>query len=390
MTRPGIEHDTSAQSSPVDVARRGLLRVGSAAVAAGAVAAVVSARSVTPAAADDSTDPDRQAARVRFQRGVSVDDYGAVGDGTTNDHTAIQKAIDAGTAAGVPVRFTAGKTYVADAVLSVTGPATLSGYGATLRATGGSTPTPDYLDRSAFRTHGSHVTIEGLTIVGNGGQAYVGGMRGINSNGTAEESCVDCHIRDVTIRDMGDIAICTEWWIDSTIIGCVLSELGYAGVIVMSPNRVTIDRVVVENVHQDTTPQSYGISVTDRVNTDEGRATDVTVSNCLVRNVSQWTGISTHGGNRITFAHNRVLGCNRGIVYGAGNPSRGVTATDGIVIGNVIDGDGDEDGAGASVALAVIGQSTGAESTAYKSANIVKNHVRLIEATTNGVWLDEQ
>lgn len=385
MTRQELELDTTEQPSSAALARRGLLRVGSGAVAAGAVAMVAAARSVTPAAADDSVGPDGRAARVRFQRGVSVDDYGAEGDGSTNDRVAIQKAIDAGTAAGVPVRFTAGKTYVADAVLSITGPATISGYGATLRATGGSTPTPNYLDRSAIRTYGSQVTIEGLTIIGNGGQTYTGGMRGINSNGTPEDPCVDCHVRDVTIRDMGDIAICTEWWTDSTIIGCVLTELGYAGVIVMSPNRVTIDRVVVENVHQDTTPQTYGISVTDRVNTVDGRATDVTVSNCLVRNVASWTGISTHGGNRINFAHNRVIGCHRGIVYGAGNPSRGVAATDGIVSGNVIDGDG----AGESVALAVIGQSTGAESTAYKSANIVKNHVRLVEATTNGVWLDE-
>ncbi len=386
MTRQEIEHDTAQASSPVALARRGLLRAGTGAMAAGAVAVVAAARSVTPAAADDSTGSDGRSARVRFQRGVSVDDYGAKGDGSTNDRVAIQKAIDAGTAAGVAVRFTAGKTYVADAVLSVTGPATISGYGATLRATGGSTPTPDYLDRSAIRTYGSQVSIEGLTIVGNGGQTYTGGMRGINSNGTPEEPCVDCHVRDVTIREMGDIAICTEWWTDSTISGCVLTELGYAGVIVMSPDRMSIDRVVVENVHQDTTPQTYGISVTDRVNTVEGRATDVTVSNCLVRNVAKWTGISTHGGNRINFAHNRVIGCHRGIVYGAGNPTREVTATDGIVIGNLIDGAG----AGESVALAVIGQSTGAESTAYKSANIVKNHDRLIEATTNGVWLDEQ
>ena len=184
------------------------------------------------------------------------------------------------------------------------------------------------------------MTIEGLTIVGNGGETYTGGMRGIQSNGTAEEPCVGCHVRDVKVQDMGE----------------------------------------------DTTPQTYGISVTDRVNTVEGRASDVTVSNCLVKNVADWTALSTHGGERITFAHNRVIGCHRGIIYGAGDPTRVVTATDGLAIGNIVDGTG----AGGSVGMAVIGQSTGAASTAFKSGNLVQNHDRLFEATTNGVWLDEE
>lgn len=380
MVRQMFEHDEAEQPTRTVIGRRGLLRVGTGAVATGAVAvaAVVAPAATAPAMAEGPGAPPGL--------GISVDSYGAKGDGETNDRVAIQNAIEAGTAAGVPVRFTAGKTYVSDAVLSVTGPATISGYGATLRATGGSTDTPDYLDRSAIRTYGSYVTIEGLTIVGNGGETYTGGMRGINSNGTPEEPYVGCHIRDVNVQDMGDIAICTEWWSDSTVIGGVLTELGYAGVIVMSPERITIDRVVVENVYQDTTPQTYGISVTDRVNTVEGQARDVTVSNCLVKNVADWTALSTHGGERITFAHNRVIGCHRGIVYGAGNPSRVVTATDGMAIGNIVDGVG----AGGSVGMAVIGQSTGAASTVFKSGNLVQNHDRLFEATTYGVWLDEQ
>jgi len=385
MTRLMID-PTEPESTRTAMGRRGLLRAGTGAAATGAVAlAAVAAPGMTTRAAADDTDAPPGLARV-FQRGISVDAFGAVGDGETDDREAIQAAIDAGTDAGVPVHFTAGRTYVADAVLSVTGPATISGYGATLRATGGSTPTSDYLDRSAIRTYGSHVIVEGLSIVGNGGETYVGGMRGINSNGTPESPCVGCHIRDVNVRDMGDIAICTEWWTDSTITGGVLTELGYAGVIVMSPERMTIDRVTVENVHQTTTPQTYGISVTDRVNTAEGQATDVTVSNCLVKNVADWTALSTHGGARIVFAHNRVIGCHRGIIYGAGHPSRVVTATDGLAIGNIVDGEG----AGGSVAMAVIGQSNGRASTVYKSSNLVKNHDRRFEATTNGVWLDEQ
>src|SRR5699024_8095937 len=43
-----------------------------------------------------------------FLRGINVDAFGAVGDGVTDDRVAINTAIAAAGAAGVPVRFTAG------------------------------------------------------------------------------------------------------------------------------------------------------------------------------------------------------------------------------------------------------------------------------------------
>lgn len=311
-----------------------------------------------------------------FLRGINVDAFGAVGDGVTDDRVAINTAIAAAGAAGVPVRFTAGKTYAANAQILVDRPVTVSGYGATLRARGPAT---------AFRIASSYVTVEGLTIVGNGAGVYKAAERGILSLGTAENPHVGCHLRDVTVREFPDTAIRCDWWTDSTITGGRLHDLAYAGMILQSAQRVRVSGVVVEDVWRHTADQCYGISVTDSVNTVEGRSRDVTVDGCTVRNVEHWTALSTHGGERISFTNNRVVGCYRGIVYGAGNPTRVVAATDGLVTGNIIDGAG----AGGSAGISVVGNTNGLSSTALRSGNLIKNHAIPIETANNGYWMDD-
>jgi hypothetical protein len=62
---------------------------------------------------------------------VSVDSFGAVGDGVTDDSAAIQAAIDSAPV-GSTLTFTAGKTYLLDAGLTVNKAININGNGATL------------------------------------------------------------------------------------------------------------------------------------------------------------------------------------------------------------------------------------------------------------------
>lgn len=70
----------------------------------------------------------------KLQQIVHVEDEGAVGDGTTNDYTAIAAAITKGVARGVPVVFDGTKTYSVDvASWSVPAGAVLQMNGATIK-----------------------------------------------------------------------------------------------------------------------------------------------------------------------------------------------------------------------------------------------------------------
>jgi hypothetical protein len=83
---------------------------------------------------------------------ANVDGYGAAGDGSTDDTTAIQAAEDALTTNGGVLVFTAGKNYLFNSQLTLKPGVTWTGYGATLTWGGSTTvaitsPTTGVLDR---------------------------------------------------------------------------------------------------------------------------------------------------------------------------------------------------------------------------------------------------
>ena len=112
--------------------------------------------------------------QTKLRESVSVKDFGAVGDGVTDDTTRIQSAITA-TASGGVLFFPPGTYKVS--VLTVTGKAiTLFGYGATLNCTG-ATGAIQKTD------HGNKLIVKGLSFTGSGA--------GINHTATPSTTVYD-------------------------------------------------------------------------------------------------------------------------------------------------------------------------------------------------------
>jgi hypothetical protein len=135
----------------------------------------------------------------------SVLDYGAVGDGTHDDTTAVQDALDAASAAKGIVLIPPG-TYKATATLRVGDDTTITGTGTISSTTPGFTGT-------ALTVSGKHdVLIEGITIAGNmdaydpdaPGNQYAEWKHGVDLRGNCERVTV----RNVTTTDNRGDGVC--------------------------------------------------------------------------------------------------------------------------------------------------------------------------------------
>jgi hypothetical protein len=105
---------------------------------------------------------ERNAKDAISQNGLSVKDYGALGDNATDDTTAIQNAINAAIAASVPVLFPAG-TYRISAALTVTG--ALSMIGAGDSASGGTVIKQTSATANGITASAGSLSIQGIVLV---------------------------------------------------------------------------------------------------------------------------------------------------------------------------------------------------------------------------------
>jgi len=91
----------------------------------------------------------------KLEETVSVGDFGAVGDGTTDDTTAIQNALNASSV----LNFVAGKTYKITSVLTKTGDIIINGNNAVFNVTG---------DINGFSFSSGNVIFNNIVITRNG------------------------------------------------------------------------------------------------------------------------------------------------------------------------------------------------------------------------------
>lgn len=133
----------------------------------------------------------------------NVKHYGATGNGTTDDTTAIAAAL-AAAPAGATILFPAG-TYRTTSALTISAAINVVGYGATLKSAA-------YNDGTKIAIASSGITIRGLTIDGG----YTSGLSGytgpglITINNSSNTALSDIQILDCTIKNASFVGIAPQ------------------------------------------------------------------------------------------------------------------------------------------------------------------------------------
>lgn len=136
---------------------------------------------------------------------VNVKDHGAVGDGSTDDTAAMQSAIT-GSVSGAIIFFPAG-TYIISATLLLKANRTYLGAGRTsVIKQKNATLIPYMMDiASGEPSPRTDIRIEDIFLDGNraSNTVYTGGSGFAQNNGLRLFNCIDCTLRNVTIRHCG-------------------------------------------------------------------------------------------------------------------------------------------------------------------------------------------
>ncbi len=256
---------------------------------------------------------------------IDVTSHGAVGDDTTDDTSAIQAALTAGTGKAV---YLPAKTYKITAAVTIPANTRLVGAGTLHQVTAGT---------SGVIIGGSGVTLDGISLKGrHASAAFSSGEYAIlltapNLAGAYKNIVV----KDVTVSLFGHYGILMQYVDGFEISGCVVRDIGYTGIGAMSGANGLIQGNRVDNITPGSSGDMYGISLTygSTESASDPATRDTVVDGNIVSNVN-WEGIETHSGLRITFSNNQILHCKTGIAFAMGDVS---SITDGVVSGNVVD-----------------------------------------------------
>lgn len=179
----------------------------------------------------------------------------------------------------------------------------------------------------AFNVTSSDVTLDDVTIDGPGLDAvYLSKSAAINVAGNISKYLTNINIRNCVINGVRDTGIQAEYVKEFEIVNNTISVFKYAGIMMLSVEDGDCSYNIISDAYQAATQSnSYGIAVSDLINTVEGRSRNVNVTFNTVKNIPLWEGIDTHGGDNIFIAFNTVEECKNGIVATVGNNNR-VTA----------------------------------------------------------------
>ena len=299
---------------------------------------------------------------------VNVEDYGVdTGETGANNQTYLTDVI-AGISAGDVIVIPPG-TYTVLGLWTISEPCTIMGYGANL----------DFSTNAAdqgIRITASDVHIYGLEIEGSQYAASVSTQRGIDAYGADSSNYISgLKIVDCNIHDWGFYGLLMRFVDGFLVEGNDVVDIYRAGITGLSVQNGHVATNYVD--HMIDSPCAYGIMMS-RYTTDAGelvtypRSSDVEVFGNIVKNVVNWEGLDTHGGERIKYENNLIVNCAMGIMIGPCDNNAAVAtyaALDCTAIGNTIIS-GSSSGT-AKYGISFIGCAA-QDSTGIVSGNIVK------------------
>lgn len=257
---------------------------------------------------------------------VNVADFGAIGNNTTDDTTALNNAIQA-TPSGGYLLIPKGMNCRTTSSVIVNKP---------INIIGGTITMGRNYKGIDIRSH--DVYISGLKVVGPGTSAYENDSFGIFAEGTSTAPWRNITLQDVKTEGMSGDGIRLIWVIDSSINNALIKNTCYAGIMLLSCTNVKVIGGTVKGLVQRLPAvNSYGIAVSDLLNTLAARSSRILILGVTVEDVPAWEGIDNHGGDQVSVIGCTIINCGSAIAYVVGNETRLTSPERGLIANNVIE-----------------------------------------------------
>ncbi|MCM3359760.1 right-handed parallel beta-helix repeat-containing protein [Psychrobacillus sp. MER TA 171] len=183
-------------------------------------------------------------------------------------------------------------------------------------------------------TIGSGVKIYGLEIQGAGNkEAGVKGI-GININGpNSANYAKNIVIHDSFIHDIGFYGIKAEFADNVTVTNTNIEDIGYAGIGGFSVSNFNVDKSHIKAIAPGTDGNAYGVFFSRKGSKSDlkqyPRSKDSSVTNSTIEDIPLWEALDTHGGENITFNHNKIRNAKVGIAFvnATGDGKKGIFGT---------------------------------------------------------------
>ena len=263
--------------------------------------------------------------------------FNAAADNVTDDSTELSNLLNSGQ--GI-VTIPPGD-YAVSGNITISNSVHVLAYGATFNW-----PSDTSANRGIIIT-ASNVTIEGLEVVGPQFATKVSTQKGILATGTDNDPAAPTNLTDIKIinckaSNWGMYGINLTFVDGFEVRGCKVEDCEEGGIVGLSAVNGVIDGNYIDNITNSSA--AWGITMTRNTAGDFTRRPlprDIRITNNYVSNVTGWTGIDCHGGDRVSMIGNQVYDCFRGCTLAIFDNGTNIQASrDCKIIGNTMVNEG--------------------------------------------------